>query len=354
MIIHLICPTTAVHAQVRAWCHMLKSQRQTVIVYSQHAVPCADRPLCDYWRLVQSTTETIDKIRKYRRMHFNVVLHFEYRSEKPDTYMARLGAPAYTHVLPCHDGGTEALPTELAVIFPTRQWSQLFMDRHTVYKSQVVLPWYPMVMINDPETMVSLYVRGRRGAFLFASSNGDGLPVFLEVARRCPLNHFWVIGKVETPLENVTCYMSDELRSLLPQAAAVIIPSLHVEPFSELTALATLYGTPVIAPNIAAFAEQVTQDITGALVNVRAEWIHDDLRTLEFTAWWMEYLITTIISAMPDVRRMSSSFCRRHVEGLYDPAKLGKAAMRFISECTQASWERVLDADEQTMFVPWP
>ena len=282
MIIHVLSPTTGTHPQVRAWCQMLRGRGQTVIVYSQRAVPCTDQPLCNHWRVVKTTDETIEKIHKYRRMHFNVVLHFEYQTEKPTPYVARLVAPAFTHVVPCHDGGADALPAEVAVIFPTKQWRQVYTDLHRVHKCQVVLPWYPVVMLNDPTMIVSMLAKGRRSAFLFASNTGDkryGLHVFLEVARRCPMSSFWVVGEVETTLENVTCFKPDQLLFLLTQAAAVIIPSLLVEPFSELTALATLHGTPVIAPNICAFTEQVTPDISGALVNVNAERLHSDLRT---------------------------------------------------------------------------
>lgn len=106
--------------------------------------------------------------------------------------------------------------------------------------------------------------------FLARLTEGKGVPIVLEVARRRPDVRFVLAGQGDVTAfgdlpANVDYVgpLGPERAALLGSARAIIAPSRYVEPFGGSVVEAAFCGTPAITSDFGAFAETVQHGITG-------------------------------------------------------------------------------------------
>lgn len=127
-------------------------------------------------------------------------------------------------------------------------------------------------------------------AFLGRLTEGKGVRVVLELARRRPDLRFRLAGQGdpdafgEVP-PNVTFVgvLGEERAAFLGNARAILAPSRYAEPFCGAVVEAALCGTPAITSDFGAFAETVDHGTTGIRCNTLGEFLHalDDVQALD-------------------------------------------------------------------------
>jgi glycosyltransferase involved in cell wall biosynthesis len=129
------------------------------------------------------------------------------------------------------------------------------------------------------EEILENHTEGNQGYFLFLGKLDliKGITILVEAARLSPEIQIVMAGQAEygylqsmQPIPSNIKYVGlkhgDELKALLTNAVALILPSICYEnqPFSILEAFA--YGKPVIASNLGGISELVTNGERGLLV----------------------------------------------------------------------------------------
>ena len=106
--------------------------------------------------------------------------------------------------------------------------------------------------------------------FLGRLTEGKGLHLVLETARRRPKVRFQIAGQGDLSTfgklpKNVEYLgvLGPERAAVLGAARAIIAPSRYVEPFGGAVVEAALCGTPAITSDFGCFAETVAHGITG-------------------------------------------------------------------------------------------
>lgn len=109
--------------------------------------------------------------------------------------------------------------------------------------------------------------------FLGRHTPRKGIEVVAELAKK----HRVVTAGQDGPIPGVEyrgVVLGDVKRDLLAHATAVLVPTLYVEPFGGVAVEAMMSGVPAITTNFGAFAETVTEGVTGFRCNTLGEF-HD-------------------------------------------------------------------------------
>ena len=133
----------------------------------------------------------------------------------------------------------------------------------------------------DPEEYTAELERGDHLLYLGRLDECKGVRIAVEAARFTGAT-LHVAGQGNTGLldpENVYhgVVTGDAKRELLGQAAAVMVPSLYLEPFGGVAVEAMMSGTPVVTPDWGAFTETVRHGVTG----VRCRTMRDYVNAIE-------------------------------------------------------------------------
>lgn len=122
----------------------------------------------------------------------------------------------------------------------------------------------------------------------------------------------------------------EERDRILSKARAVLMPTIYVEPFGNVSAEAQLCGTPVIASNWGAFTESVEPGVSGALCNTLGE----------FTA------------AIDAARHLDRRAIRARAVRLYSEATAARAYMQYFNRLQHARgagvWSTQTGGDDGT------
>lgn len=175
----------------------------------------------------------------------------------------------------------------------------------------------------DPAEWPAGAAMDRSGApvvFLGRLTEGKGVPIVLDVARRRPDVRFVLAGQGDIDAfgelpANVTYLgaIGPERAALLGGARAIIAPSRYVEPFGGAVVEAALCGTPAITSDFGAFAETVQHGITG----FRAQ------------------TLTQFAAAVDRVLELDRGYIRARAIRLYSIPKVGRIYDDALTVCAE-------------------
>lgn len=166
--------------------------------------------------------------------------------------------------------------------------------------------------------------KGDYVAFLGRLTEGKGVRIVLELARRRPDLRFRLagqgdpdaFGEVPRNVEFVGV-LGAERAAFLGNARAILAPSRYAEPFCGAVVEAALCGTPAITSDFGAFAETVEHGWTGLRCNTMSQFVH----------------------ALDDVLGMTRGHVRARARRLYSMETVGQTyagIFQVVAEATRA------------------
>jgi glycosyltransferase involved in cell wall biosynthesis len=146
--------------------------------------------------------------------------------------------------------------------------------------------------------------------FMGRLTEGKGVPVVLEMARRRPDVPFVLagqgdplaFGELPANVQYVGPVIGAQRAHLLGHARAVVAPSRYVEPFGGVVIEAALCGTPAITSDFGCFSETVLHGLTG----LRCAWMQD------------------FVDAIDEVLTLDRRHVRRRARALYSLERVGR------------------------------
>lgn len=200
-------------------------------------------------------------------------------------------------------------------VFQSHAW------RHTVYGftgvdgdrpfDTVIPPWFtapPLQATGEPYVAYCGRLVASKGlAMACAAAREAGVPLV-------------VMGHGDPALVTYGEYVGDvptaERDRLLARARAVLMPTLYVEPFGNVSAEAQLCGTPVIASNWGAFTESVEPGVSGYLCSTLGEYVQAIDRVKDLDRWAIRERAIRLYSEDAAATAYTSYFARlEHVRG---------------------------------------
>ncbi len=324
-------------ANYMPWEHLFMNSKN-VIIYGQ-PLDFNSQPKCTYYRNVDTVEEVIQKIKKYKCMHFNVVVYLDYKLENVDSIASALPPPQFVHIIPNHNGGIKVFDKRVSISFVSKVWKEFYRyapGNHEGYRSNVVTPWFDINACNIYSSIKPL-TYPRTFLYFYSYGDEDGLEIFLEVARRSHKFQFWIIGMSTQPHWPKNVIGHFEKKRLIHSASAVIIPSLVFEPYN-MTVMESLYsGTPVIAPQLGCYQDDISHSTTGFLIPVVVDDINESLE-LYFSHDTKEKFIKNIISYMKEIDKLSPKACTSAILERPQRQVLATSFMKFAYGCIEAAW----------------
>lgn len=145
--------------------------------------------------------------------------------------------------------------------------SYAWMHHVAGLQGQRQVKFYDAVIPNsyDEEDFEPLYTRGSYLLFLARPTEAKGMQIVREIAKRSSLpvvtagqGPGWLEGA-----EHRGVVLGKEKAELLAGAAALLSPTMYLEPFGGVTIEAMLSGTPVITTNWGVYSETVKNGMNG-------------------------------------------------------------------------------------------
>jgi glycosyltransferase involved in cell wall biosynthesis len=184
-------------------------------------------------------------------------------------------------------------------VVPRDRWGWCFESyawMHYVYGRQAVVNgrWYDTTIPNsfDPDDFDFEAERGDYLLFLGRVIERKGAHVGAQIAERLGMRYIvagpgarqngkMVVGEIPFPGEYVGPADKELRAELLSGAAAVMMPTIYLEPFGGVAVEAMMSGTPVVATNWGAFTETVVPGISGEFFRTLPEGLDAVRRAFE-------------------------------------------------------------------------